>query len=121
VAVRVMTMNNLDIAIVSVRGSLVGGEESDELKLTVADLFEQGNRKLIIDLSGATYCNSLGIGTLVGLHTMYTRGMGQIKLCEMGKGIQNLFVITKLISVFDVEDSRDEAIASLRTQESIHH
>ena len=120
-AVRVMTMNNLDIAIVSVRGSLIGGEESDELKAIVSDLYEQGNRKLIIDMSGATYCNSLGIGTLVGLHTMYTHGDGQIKLCAMGKGIENLFVITKLISVFDVEESREEAIASFGTTEPINH
>jgi len=120
-AIKVMTMNNLDIAIVSPRGALVGGEESDALKSVVADLYEQGNRKLIINLSGVTYCNSLGIGTLVGLHTMYTRGGGQIKLCEMGRGIQNLFVITKLISVFEVEESRDEAIASFQAMESINH
>ncbi|HNW58510.1 MAG TPA: STAS domain-containing protein [bacterium] len=120
-AVRVMTMNNLDIAVVSMRGALVGGEECDELKSSIADLFEQGNRKLIIDMSGITYCNSLGIGTLVGLHTMYSRGGGHIRLCEMGKGIQNLFVITKLISVFEVEESRDEAIASFQTMESINH
>jgi anti-sigma B factor antagonist len=121
VAVRVTTLNNLDIAIMEVRGSLVGGEETDELKAMAADLFEQGNRKLILDLAGTSYCNSLGIGTLVGLHTMYMRGGGQIKLCEMGRGIQNVFVITKLISVFDVEESRDEAVTSFQTMESINH
>ncbi len=116
-----MTLNNLDIAILDVRGSLVGGEETDELKSMAADLFEQGNRKLIIDMSGTTYCNSLGIGALVGLHTMFTRGGGQIKLCEMGKGIQNVFVITKLISVFDVEERRSDAISSFQAMEPINH
>lgn len=116
-----MTLNNLSIAILDVRGSLVGGEETDELKSAAADLFEQGNRKLIIDLSGTNYCNSLGIGALVSLHTMYTRGNGQIKLCEMGKGIQNIFVITKLISIFDVEESRQEAISSFQAMEPINH
>ena len=63
-AVRAMTIDNLDIAILDVRGSFTGGDETDELKYSATDLFEQGNRKLIIDLAGAHYFNSLGIGRI---------------------------------------------------------
>jgi hypothetical protein len=28
----------------------------------------------------------------------------------MGKGVQNVFVITRLASVFDLEETRDEAV-----------
>lgn len=110
-----MTRNNLDIGILEVRGSLVGGEETDELKAAAADLFEQGNRKLIIDLANVNYCNSLGIGCLVSIYTMYSKGSGRIKLCSMGRGIINVFVITKLMSIFDVEENREEAIKNLQT------
>ncbi len=120
-SVRVSTINNLDIAILELRGSFMGGEETDELKAEAADLYEQGNRKLVIDLGNATYFNSLGIGALVGLHTMYSRGTGLIKLCAMGRGIQNVFVITKLISVFEVEESREEAVLSFQATEPINH
>jgi len=109
-AVKAMTLNNLDIAILEPKGSFIGGNETVELKAAATDLFEQGNRKLIIDLGGVTYLNSMGIGSMVSVLTMYAKGHGKIKLCQMGKSIQNTFVITKLISVFDVEETKEEAI-----------
>jgi anti-sigma B factor antagonist len=109
-AVKVTTMNNLEIAVIEPRGSLIGGEETDELKAKARDLLEQGNRKLVLDLGGVSYINSSGIGALVVIHTMYTKAGGKIKLCEMGKGVQNVFVITRLASVFDLEETRDAAV-----------
>ena len=109
-AVKVTTMNNLEIAVIEPRGSLIGGEETDELKAKARDLLEQWNRKLVLDLGGVSYINSSGIGALVGIHTMYTKAGGKIKLCEMGKGVQNVFVITRLASVFDLEETRDAAV-----------
>lgn len=118
-AVRAMTLNNLDIAILELRGSFIGGGETDELKDSAADLYEQGNRKLILDLANVTYCNSLGIGTLVSIYSMYDEDNGKIKLCNMGKGIQNVFVLTKLMSIFDVEETRQEAINSFQIKETL--
>jgi len=112
-SVKVTTLNNLDIAVLEPRGSIIGGKETDELKEKAKDLFEQGNRKLVVDLGGVNYINSTGIGALVGLHAMYTKGQGKIKLCNMGKSVQNVFVITKLTSVFDVEETRDAAIMNM--------
>jgi len=114
--VKATTLDHLDIAILELRGALVGGDETDQLKTAAADLFEQGNRKLIIDLANVTYCNSLGIGSLVSVYTMYSRDNGRIKLCAMGRGIENVFVITKLMSIFDVEENREEAIKNFKPQ-----
>lgn len=110
--IKVSTLNNLDIAVVEPRGSLIGGDETDELKRTAQDLLEQGNRKLIIDLGNVTYLNSTGLGALVQIHASYSKNNGQVKLCGLGKSVQNIFVMTKLMSVFDVAESRKEAIPS---------
>ena len=117
-ATKVTTLNNLDIAIVEPRGSLIGGEETDELKTKAHDLLEQGNRKLIIDLSGVTYINSTGIGALVGIHSMLTKAKGKLKICSVEKGVQNVFVITRLTSLFDVEATREKAIENFSTTSS---
>ena len=109
-ATKLSTLNNLDIAILEPRGSIIGGDETDELKSKAKDLLEQGNKKLIIDLGGVTYVNSSGIGALVSIHSMYQKSEAKVKLCNMSKGIENVFVITKLTSVFDVEEEREEAI-----------
>jgi anti-sigma B factor antagonist len=112
--IKVSTLNNLDIAVVEPRGSLIGGDETDDLKRKTQDLVEQGNKKLIIDLRNVTYLNSTALGTLVQIHTTYSRNKGLVKLCSLGKSVQNIFVMTKLMSVFDVAESRREAISSFQ-------
>jgi anti-sigma B factor antagonist len=107
---KLTTLNNLEIAVLELKGSLLGGEETDELKTKARDVLDQGNRKLVLDMGGVTYINSSGIGALVGIHAMYQKAQGKVKLCEMAKGVQNVFVITKLTSVFDVDETRAEAI-----------
>lgn len=99
-----------DIVVLEPRGSLIGGQETDELKSKAKELAEKGTRKLVIDLGGVNYINSTGIGVLVGIHSTYSAANGKVKLCSMGKGVQNVFVITKLTSVFDVEETRDAAV-----------
>src|SRR3989304_1102264 len=54
-ATKLSTLNNLDIAILEPKGSIIGGDETDELKTKAKDLLEQGNKKLVIDLGGVTY------------------------------------------------------------------
>ncbi len=109
-SVKSSTLENGTIGIIEVKGSLVGGEETDELRRYVADFLQQGVKKLIIDLSKVTYLNSTAIGVLVSAHTSYSRNKGQVKLCGINKNINNIFVITKLTLVLDVVDTREEAI-----------
>ena len=113
-SIKVTTLNNLDIAVLEPRVSLIGGEETDQLKAKAKDLIEQGNKKLVLDLGGISYINSSGLGSLVNIHSMYQKVGGQIKLCNVGKGVENVFIITKLTSVFDVEEDRNKAIDSLK-------
>ncbi|HEY4643099.1 MAG TPA: hypothetical protein VIH68_00105, partial [Bacteroidota bacterium] len=54
-ATKVSTLNKIDIAILEPHGSLVGDSRTDELRAKSHDLFEQGNRKLVIDLGGISY------------------------------------------------------------------
>lgn len=112
-AIKVSTVDQ-NISVIEPRGSLIGGNEIDEMKVTSRDLLEKGNKKLIIDLKGVDYINSSGIGALVSILTTYKNARGMVKLCSMGKGVQNVFVITKLTSVFDVEDSREAAIKNFQ-------
>lgn len=114
-SVKVTTLDNLAIAVVEPKGKIIGGEETDDLKAKVTDLLAQGNRKLVVDLSNVNYINSTGIGALVHIYTSYTNVQGKVKLCGMGKSVQNIFVITKLTSVFDTEDTREAAVKSFQT------
>jgi anti-sigma B factor antagonist len=112
-AVKTSSLEN-GIALIEAKGSLVGGEETDDLRKAVAGFADRNYDKLIIDLGGVTYLNSTAIGVLVGAHTSYTRKNWQIKLCGVNRNIDSIFVITKLSLVFDVHETREGAIKSFK-------
>ena len=101
------------VAIVEPIDSLVGGDETDELKKAVASLLDQGNRKLIIDLGDVEYLNSSAIGALVSAHTSYMNRQGKFILCNVNKSITNVFVVTKLSTIFTTAEKREEAIYAI--------
>jgi anti-anti-sigma regulatory factor len=39
-----------------------------------------------------------------------------VKLCEINKNINNIFVITKLTLVFDVAETREEAVKAFSAE-----
>ncbi|MGB9591530.1 MAG: STAS domain-containing protein, partial [Candidatus Kryptoniota bacterium] len=111
-AIKVSKLADGEIAVVEPKGQLIGGNETDELRSEIAKLSQEGNRKLVIDLGKTTYLNSTAIGVLIWAHTHYSKEGGEVKLANINKNIENIFVITKLTMVFDVHDSQLDAVAA---------
>ncbi len=100
------------IEVLTPKGYLVGGEETDELDKLIRDLAAAGNLNLVIDLGETQHINSTALGVLITAHTSYAKRGGQVKLARVDNRIKNIFVITKLSLVFDVKDDVETAIAS---------
>jgi anti-sigma B factor antagonist len=103
-----------DIVIVDCSGRIVFGEESADLRDTVRMVITQSKR-VILNLSGVTYIDSGGLGTLVALYTSARNNGGSIKLANLTPRVGDLLQVTKLVTVFDVYDSEQKAIESFRT------
>ena len=101
-----------NISILSPKGYLTGGDETEELERSIKTLGEGGNKSLVINLAETQHLNSTALGVLISAHSNYVRRGGQMKLCSVDKRIENIFVITKLSLVFDVYPSEEQAIAS---------
>ncbi len=112
-SLKTSTLEN-GVGLVEVSGSLVGGDETDKLRQAVAGFVDRNYEKLVIDLSNVTYINSTGIGVLVSAQTSYSRKGWQIKISGLNKNINNIFVITKLTLVFDVADTKEEAVKGFK-------
>ena len=108
-----------NIVILSPKGYLTGGDETEELEQTIRSLGEGGNKHLVINLAETQHLNSTALGVLISAHSNYVRRGGQMKLCSVDKRIENIFVITKLSLVFDVYPSEEQAIASFAERESV--
>jgi anti-sigma B factor antagonist len=103
-----------DVTIITPKGMLLGGKETDELQSKIKELVEAGNKKLLINLGQTTFLNSVSLGVLIGAHSSYAKRGAEMKLCQVDKKIQNIFVVTKLSLVFDVYESCEEATKSFK-------
>jgi len=100
------------ITVLELSGNFVGGDETDDLRSMIKKTSESGNLKLVMDLGEVSYLNSTALGVLISAHANYSKRGGAVKLCQLNKNIENLFVITKLSLIFDSYPSQIEAIAS---------
>lgn len=113
-SVKSSTKNNGTIGIIDIRGSLVGDGDTDDVRAAVGDFLEQGIRRVVVDLRRVNYLNSTGIGAIISVHTTMRRNGGDVKLTGLSENVQSLLAITKLIDVFDVFETVDEAIGSFK-------
>jgi anti-sigma B factor antagonist len=101
-----------DVTILDLSGEVRIGDSSVALRESVRNLADQGKKKLLLNLAGVKYIDSSGIGELIANYTTVTRQGGQLKLLNLTDRIQNLLVITKLLTVFDSYEDEAEALKS---------
>ncbi|MCE9627904.1 MAG: STAS domain-containing protein [Candidatus Eisenbacteria bacterium] len=111
-SIKITEIKDKDIIVIAPKGNFVGGDETDELRDTIKKISDEGNKKLVIDLGEVLYLNSTALGVLISAHANYSKREGKIKLCQLNKNLENLFVITKLALIFDSYPSQEEAITS---------
>jgi anti-sigma B factor antagonist len=107
-----------DVRVIAPRGEFIGGNETDELRTALAREAEAGTRLLLVDLAEARYLNSTALGVLIAAHTNMTKRGGRMGLCNVSKSIENLFVITKLVLVFNVYGSVEEGLEGMRAADT---
>ena len=98
------------VAILDVRGNLMGGQETIAVHDKVKELIEKNQKKVIIDLSRVKWMNSSGLGTIMGCLTSLKNAEGDLKLCGVTEKVKSLFMITKLITLFETHNTVDEAV-----------
>jgi anti-sigma B factor antagonist len=104
---------NDGIVVVDCTGRIVFGEETAELRDQVKALITQGSR-IILNLADVTYIDSGGLGTLVALYTTARNAGGAVKLARLTQRVGDLLQVTKLLTVFEVYNSEEEAVQSFR-------
>jgi anti-sigma B factor antagonist len=111
-SIKARTEMNGKVAIIEIKGSLVGDGDTDTFRSAVNDFIEQGNKSLVVNLGKVNYMNSSGIGAIIQAYNNYKKVNGEVKLAGITNNVQNLLVVTKLIDIFDVHETVDDAIDS---------
>jgi anti-sigma B factor antagonist len=100
------------VIILDLSGKMVASDTGGQLKEKVTSLVESGNKQIVLNLANLTYVDSSGLGEMVACHGTATKGGGAVKLANTGKRLQDLLVMTKLLTVFDSHETEAEAIKS---------
>jgi anti-sigma B factor antagonist len=99
------------VTIMSCQGRIVFGEEAAALRENLKRVLSS-TRQVVLNLAGVSYIDSGGLGTLVGVYSSARAAGAEIKLTGLGQRLRDVLQITKLVTVFEVYDTEQEAIAT---------
>jgi anti-sigma B factor antagonist len=98
-----------DITVITITGEITLSAGGDvQLKDKIQSLLQQGRKKVLLDMGGVSYVDSAGLGQLVQASVTATKNGGKLKLLNLTKRLNDLLVVTKLSTVFDVLDKESE-------------
>lgn len=100
------------VTILDLSGRITLGEGSVQVRDAVRELLSKGSKHILLNLAEVNYIDSSGIGELVSAFTTVRNQGGELKLLKLTKKVHDLLQITKLYTVFDVNDDEAAAIAS---------
>ena len=103
------------VTVLELNGRVTLGEGSSLLRTKLKDLLSQGKTRLVLDLAEVSYIDSAGLGTLVAGYTSAQNQGANLKLANLTKRFHEQLSITKLVTVFDVYDTVQDAVKSFES------
>lgn len=100
------------VTVVNLQGRVTVESGAAEVRQATRLLIEQGKKDLLLNLGGVDYIDSTGVGSLVASYTTTVAAGGRLKIVNANQKIQHLLDMTRLLSVFEVFESEDSALAS---------
>lgn len=99
------------VTIVDLSGKL-DATDGPSLRDQMAALLQDGHRQIVLNLEELTYLDSAALGELVACQLRAGTAGATLKLANAGRRIQDLLLLTRLITVFEAHDSLQAALDS---------
>ncbi|MCC7502987.1 MAG: STAS domain-containing protein [Flavobacteriales bacterium] len=96
------------------QGRLMDQQQADNMIGTLDQELGQGHTAVVLDLAALQYMNSTGLNILINVLTRTRNAGGDVVLAGLSQGVKQLFVVTKLDSVFTITADVPSAIAHFR-------
>jgi len=106
------TEQHEDVAVVRVQEARMVYPILSDFASTVSELVQQGQRKVLIDLTPVTYLDSATIGCLMDLYRQITGAGGQVKLSGVQKRVETMLTMTGTQNFIEVHPDAESALAS---------
>ncbi|HEX9961963.1 MAG TPA: STAS domain-containing protein [Pyrinomonadaceae bacterium] len=100
------------VIVVDLEGNIRLGDGSMEFRRLISQLAQNGEKKILLNLARVTYIDSSGLGEIVAGFTSLRKVDGRMKLLHLTQRVNELMMITKLLTVFETFDDETEAVGS---------
>jgi anti-sigma B factor antagonist len=101
---RCVGRKEMELPVVSLSGE-VDLAVAPDLQERLDDLLAQGATEIVVDLSGATFLDSIALGVLVGALEQCESAGGKLRLVVTEPRVLKVLEITGLIDAFNIESS----------------
>ena len=102
------------VTILDLKGKITLGTGDIALRNAVQDALNGGARHIVLNLREVSTIDSSGVGELVSSYTTVVNRGGKLRLAGLPSKVTDILQITQLITVFEVYDDEDAAVASFR-------
>lgn len=89
---------------------------SRDFKSKVIEKIDQGNKKIVINLSKIEFMDSSALGCLISLLKNLASQKGIIVLCEVQEPVKRILSLTRLNQVFSISSNEEDAIKNSLSQ-----
>lgn len=103
---------NGSVTIIDLQGNLTIGSGEEELNERIAQLIENGQNQLLVNMAEVPFIDSSGIGGLIKSFSRVKNAGGKLKLLKPSQTTRQLLSITGLLSVFETFDDEATALSS---------
>ena len=100
------------LAILEMSGKLMGGPDADTFDETLKTLVHEGIHNVIVNMERVKWVNSTGLGILIKGYSTLKKSGGELKLLKVSDRIENIFIVSKLYTVFESFQDEEEAVRS---------
>ena len=111
---KITKRQNKNVIILDLSGKVQIGESSIELRTSLRELVQAGEKNILLNLAEVSQIDSSGLGEFVGGSASLRRNGGEIKLLNLSKRINELMTITKLLTVFEIYENEEVAVNSFQ-------
>lgn len=104
------------VMILDLDGGIRLGEENAYLHTTIRSLVKNGEKKILLNLAKVTKIDSSGMGEMIAAWTTLQKSGGEIRLLNLTQAVEELMLMTKLLTVFETYEDEADAIAGFQTR-----
>jgi anti-sigma B factor antagonist len=107
------------VVCLDVQGRLVVTNDNERLKEKIIHLLFENHHKIVLNLQEVSQVDTSGLSALISVRQAVRRGGGEIKLLNVPRRIQDLLVLTRLITLFEIVDSEADPASAFSAEAAV--